>query len=208
MRSSINFAISTSLIHCIVRWGSADFEHSSVLKLTFQHWNSIESGNVHKCNSEIGTLGSSITPLWEQVPPVWFNRPPPLQKRSTRIDECCGSRRISLSDFSEIPSASGPSLFLKENVKFLDLLKRVEFCPSWAGSHSNTFPEVPIMFRGLCGNPESRQCTVLGLGMVEGWPGTWVAPELACSRRRIPVFSLFSNLHTSWAWSAQLIRLL
>ena len=63
IRSSIDLAIPTSLINCIVRWGSADFEHTSVLKLTFQNWNSIEPGNFHKCNSEIGSLGKSITPL-------------------------------------------------------------------------------------------------------------------------------------------------
>ena len=42
--SSIDFAISTSLIQCLVRWGSAVLEHTSVLKLTFQLWNSTESG--------------------------------------------------------------------------------------------------------------------------------------------------------------------
>ena len=34
--SPIAFAISNSLIQCIVRRGSVDFEHTSVLKLTFQ----------------------------------------------------------------------------------------------------------------------------------------------------------------------------
>ena len=54
--SSIDFAISTSLTQCVVRWVLADFEHTLVLKLTFQLWNSIESGNFPTCISEIGNL--------------------------------------------------------------------------------------------------------------------------------------------------------
>ena len=41
INSSTDFSFSTSLIHCIVRQGSATFEHTSVLKLTFQLWTSM-----------------------------------------------------------------------------------------------------------------------------------------------------------------------
>ena len=34
-----------------------------------------------------------------------------------------------------------------------------------------TFPEVPIVFRGSCGNPESRQYAVLALGTGKGLAG-------------------------------------
>ena len=72
--SSLYFAIATFLIQCVVRWGSADFEHTSVLKLTFHLWNSTESGNSPRCNSEIGksrkinhtTVGISSTSLIQQ----------------------------------------------------------------------------------------------------------------------------------------------
>ena len=74
-RSSIDFAISTSLIHCIVRWGSADFEHTSVLKLTFQLWNSMESGKFSQVQfrNRKSRLINHAT-----VTPVWLNNPPPL----------------------------------------------------------------------------------------------------------------------------------
>ena len=42
-----------------------------------------------------------------------------------------------------------------------------EACPSRTSSRSKTLPEGPIMFRVACGNPESRQRMVLGLGKVE-----------------------------------------
>ena len=37
-----------------------------------------------------------------------------------------------------------------------------------SGGRSKTFPEVPVKFSESCGNPESRQGMVLGLGIVEG----------------------------------------
>ena len=59
-----------------------------------------------------------------------------------------------------------------------NLTKRAEGSPPRAGSRTKTFPEKPKIFRVSCGNPESRLGMVLGLGIVEGWLGTWVAPEL------------------------------
>ena len=44
---------NTSLIHNIAIVGHPELEHTSVLKWTFQHWNSDEFGNLRKCNSEI-----------------------------------------------------------------------------------------------------------------------------------------------------------
>ena len=41
-----------------------------------------------------------------------------------------------------------------------------------------TFPEVPMVFRVSSSNPESLLSTPLGLGMLVGWLGTWVDPEL------------------------------
>ena len=63
IRSSIDFAMSTSLIQCIVMWGHADSARTSVFgfcfcffQLTFQPWNSNESGNFPRCISESGNL--------------------------------------------------------------------------------------------------------------------------------------------------------
>ena len=47
------------------------------------------------------------------------------------------------------------------------MLKKVEVRPLRAGGRSKTFPEVPKIFPVSCGNPESRQGMVLGLGIVE-----------------------------------------
>ena len=60
MSSSIDFASSTSVIQCIVIRGFAVFAHTPVLKLTFQLWNSMESGNYPRCISEMGGCQS----LW------------------------------------------------------------------------------------------------------------------------------------------------
>ena len=51
------------------------------------------------------------------------------------------------------------------DAKFSEFLNRAEDDPSRAGRLSKTFPDVPIIFRVSCGNPESRQGMVLGLGM-------------------------------------------
>ena len=53
--------------------------------------------------------------------------------------------------------------------------KIIEVRPSRAGRRSKTLPEVPIIFRVSCSNPQSRQSMVLGLGIVEGRLGTWVS---------------------------------
>ena len=45
MSLQIDVAISTSMIQSIVIWGSAVLKRASVLKLTFQLWNSTHSGN-------------------------------------------------------------------------------------------------------------------------------------------------------------------
>ena len=63
----------------------------------------------------------------------------------------------------------------------------------------NFFPEVPIEFRVLCGNPESRPIIPLRLGILKGWLGTWVAPELLAvsgsknSLESAKEFTLFCN---------------
>ena len=63
--SSIDWATSTSLIHSMVTWGSAVRKLTSVLKLSLQLWNSIDSGNLPRFYSVIGTLGQSIIQTWE-----------------------------------------------------------------------------------------------------------------------------------------------
>ena len=65
----------------------------------------------------------------------------------------------------------------KDDAKFLEFSKGAEGGPSREGSRSKMFPEVPV-FRKSCGNPESGQNMVLGLGKVEGLLGTWFSPEL------------------------------
>ena len=50
-RSSIDFAISTSLIHDIESWWKACSPHTSVQKLSLQQWKSFESVNFPKFNS-------------------------------------------------------------------------------------------------------------------------------------------------------------
>ena len=62
--------------------------------------------------------------------------------------------------------------FLQYQVSILEkrmpfeLLKRVDARPSRASSRPKTFPEVPTIFSVSCGNTESRQGMVLGLGTV------------------------------------------
>ena len=70
----------------------------------------MESGYFPRCNSDIGNLGH------------W--------KRGIGIDECFGSRLISLPCFFVFPSVSGPNLF----EKLFELLRKVEVCSSRAGS--------------------------------------------------------------------------
>ena len=62
--------------------------------------------------------------------------------------------------------------------KFFEFSKRAEGRTPRARSRSKKFPEVPITFRVSRGNPESRLSIRLGLGIIKGWLGTWVAPEL------------------------------
>ena len=84
---------------------------------------------------------------------------------------------ITLSGTVVFPEMSG--LHPREDdAKFFESSRRAEGSPPRAKSRSKTFPEGPIMFRVSCGNPESRQGIVLGLGIVKGSLGTWVAPEL------------------------------
>ena len=64
--SSIDFALSTSVIHDIVIWGFGVFAQTSVLKLTFQLSNSMESGNFARCSSEIATTTSRKPLKWRR----------------------------------------------------------------------------------------------------------------------------------------------
>ena len=60
-----------------------------------------------------------------------------------------------------------------------------------------------MIFRVSCGNPESRQGTVLGLGIVEGWLGTWVAPVLLAvsgSWNSLASDKEFTLFCYSWIW--------
>ena len=67
----------------------------------------------------------------------------------------------------------GSGLFLREDdAKFLEFSKIAQDCPSRAGRPSETSPEVPMEFRVLGGNPESRQNVVLALGIDKDWVGT------------------------------------
>ena len=56
-RSSTDLDTSTSLIHIIAIVGHPGLEHTSVLRLVFQHWTCNESGILSKCKSEIRLLG-------------------------------------------------------------------------------------------------------------------------------------------------------
>ena len=91
------------------------------------------------------------------------NVSPPLWKCGTSIDEFCGCpfQLLCISCMSGLNPR-------EDDAKFFELWKRAEGGPSRAGSRSKTFPEVPIIFHVSCGNPESRQGIVLGLGKVKG----------------------------------------
>ena len=73
---------------------------------------------------------------------------------------------MSFSGLFAFPLVSGPN-FKEEDAKFFELLKTAEVRPSRADGRSKTFPQVPTIFRVSCGNPESQQGMVLGLGIVE-----------------------------------------
>ena len=67
-----------------------------------------------------------------------------------------------------------------------------------------------MIFRVSCGNPESRQGTVLGLGIVEGWLGTWVAPVLLAvsgSWNSLASDKEFTLFCYSWIWVKSRLRL-
>ena len=65
MRSTIFLAVSISLIQIIARQGLCALEHTSVLKLTLQLWNSVWSGNFPKFISGVGQPRGLVMPLWE-----------------------------------------------------------------------------------------------------------------------------------------------
>ena len=55
----------------------------------------------------------------------------------------------------------------EDDAKFFGFSKKAEDGPSQTGRLSKPFPEVPIVFRGSCGNPESHQSFVVVLGIVK-----------------------------------------
>ena len=105
--SSRYLAISTSLIHCFVRRGSADFDHPSVSKLTFP---ALKFHRVKKlCQMQFRKKNSRIIhhTTVRISSTVRFNMPLLLRKRGSGIDEFCGSRLISLSGLLVFPVLSG-----------------------------------------------------------------------------------------------------
>ena len=74
--------------------------------------------------------------------------PAPLWKQSTCADKFCGSRLISVSRITVAPVAS--SLNPQEE-------ERAEGDTPGGGNILKTSPGVPLTFRVLGGNPESRQ---------------------------------------------------
>ena len=82
------------------------------------------------------------------------------------IVELCGSRlnpSPGLMALSVLPDLNSQG----DDVKVLGILENDGDGPSGAGGSSKTYPEVPIEFRVLCGNPESRLIVPLGLGSLE-----------------------------------------
>ena len=97
-------------------------------------------------------------------------------ERGTGTDEFCGSCLISFSGTVLFPVISGFNP-REDDAKFLEFSKRAE--GSFSGTQlSETFLEVPKVFRASCGNPESRQGIFVRLGIAKGGMGTWHAPML------------------------------
>ena len=65
---------------------------------------------------------------------------------------------------SELPDFNSQG----DDVKFLGVVKSDGGGPSGAGGSSQWSPEVPIEFRVLCGNPDSRLIIPLEIGILEG----------------------------------------
>ena len=78
-----------------------------------------------------------------------------------------------------------------DDVKFLGIFKNNGDDPSGAGRSSKTFPDVPIEFRVLSGNPESRQ-SMSGARNSRGLNGN-VGHSRAASCLRIVKFSPHSR---------------
>ena len=166
------------LTQCIVRWGPAVLEHTSVLKLTFQLWNSMkvwELSQMHVRDWKSRVIHHTTVRI---SPPAWL-RIPPLWKRGTVIDEFCGSRLIPLSGTIVFPAMSGLNP-QEDDAKLFEFSKRAE--RGWSFSSRYSFKKVSWSTLNNpcvpCANPESRQGIDLGLGIVKGSLGTWDAPEL------------------------------
>ena len=75
-----------------------------------------------------------------------------------------------------------------------------------AGKLSKTFPEVPVVFRGSCGNPESQQSFVVVLGIVNGSRTArclWIVKNSLTTVKEFTLFLQILNLsqeptHRSW----------
>ena len=78
-------------LQCIVIWGFAVFEQTSVLKLTFQLWSSKKSGNFPRCISEMWNLGyhsyhrENKFHKYDQTPQLLFGSMAPLRKNSAAL---------------------------------------------------------------------------------------------------------------------------
>ena len=168
----LTFAISTSLIQCIVIWGSTVLVHSSFLKLAFQLWNSIESRHFPRFYFEIASYHCENE--FHQYDSTGHSN-----SGSGVKEFACSTILFPFHSLFSLlfrqHQASNPVRRMPNSLNCWRLQKKVLL---EASGRSKTFPVIPVPFWLSHGNPESQRGKVLGLRTVEAWSGTWVAPEL------------------------------
>ena len=83
----------------------------------------------------------------------------------------------------------------EDDAKFFEFSKKAEDGPSRASWLSKTLPEETIFFRVSSGSPESRLSIPLGLERINGWLGTWDAPELLPVSRSKKISCIGQGIH-------------
>ena len=169
--SSIDFAISTSLIQSKVIWRSAALRQTSVdfPALKFQRVRKFSKTPSRNRNSPI--IHHTIVRISSTNVVQHTTSSLEVRWRNWRLQRFSFHFTISFS--WRVDSIRSEFLW-----GWCQILWIAEDNPSWARGRSKTFPVIPLPFCVSRDNPESQRGKVLGLRLVEVWSGTWIAPEL------------------------------
>ena len=133
--------------------GEGRLSFSSLTSATFSEagsWLKLHESPFELCPCDFHWKHSPHFPGNVAFFPFWFLVTAPLSTTSFPDSEVLSSHHL-------INTMSHRSLQRGTVFKFS---KRADCSPSRTGSRSKTFPDVPIIFRVSCGNPESRQSMV------------------------------------------------